>query len=57
MIGDVIVGAHGRLFDTWDDLSWAIEHTALRVPLQFLRGDRRTIRETVVRLGEMAQAA
>ncbi len=57
MIGDVIVGAHGRLFDTWDDLSWAIEHAALRVPLQFLRGDRRTIRETVVHMGKLAQAA
>lgn len=57
MIGDVIVGAHGRLFDTWDELSWAIEHTVVRIPLQFLRGDRRQLRETVVQVAVEAQAA
>lgn len=57
MIGDVIVGSGGKLFETAGDLSWALETTQGSVQLKFLRGDRRTIRETTASVLPMERAA
>lgn len=57
MIGDVIVGTNGRLFETFDDLSWSIEHANGPLALTFLRGDRRTLRETTLVLHQLEEVA
>lgn len=51
LIGDVLIGAEGRRFSSPDDLAEAIEARAGAVlRLEFLRGDRRQVREVAVRL-------
>jgi serine protease Do len=50
MIGDVLTGAGGRGFASIDDLHAAVESSGETLDLQFLRGDRRAIRSTAVRL-------
>lgn len=59
LAGDVLVGAEGREFRSADDLAEAIEAQAGGVlRLEFLRGDRRQVREVAVRLeGRRAMAA
>jgi serine protease Do len=47
IVGDILVGVNGRLFKTPDDLEAALDETAeAALPVQFLRGDRRHVRET-----------
>jgi len=56
MVGDLIIGANGRRFDSFEDLGEAIQASQGGVlRLQFLRGDRAVRRETSVHL-EVAQA-
>ncbi len=50
MVGDILIAAGGRAFETFDDLSWAIERSTGNVTLKFLRGDRRTVREATLQL-------
>jgi S1-C subfamily serine protease len=57
MVGDVIVGSGGKLFQTFDDLSYALELNDGAVRVQFLRGDRRSIRETTAYVEAKEQAA
>lgn len=46
MVGDILVGVNGRLFETHDDLSFALEQAGpSAIQVQFLRGDRRNLRE------------
>jgi serine protease Do len=56
MIGDLLIGANGRRFESFNDLGEAIEASQGGVlRLQFLRGDRRVRREAAVHL-EVRQA-
>jgi serine protease Do len=57
MVGDVIIGGGGKLFQTFDDLSYALELNDGAVRVQFLRGDRRSIRETTAYVEAKEQAA
>jgi serine protease Do len=50
MIGDLLTGAAGRRFTSFDDLHAAVESSGETLELQFLRGDRRATRSTAVRL-------
>jgi serine protease Do len=50
MIGDLLIGAAGRPFASFDDLHAAVESSGEALDLQFLRGDRRSTRSTAVRL-------
>lgn len=50
MIGDLLIGADGRRFTSFDDLSAALDSAGEVLELQFLRGDRRSTRSTAVRL-------
>jgi len=50
MIGDVLIGAGGRPFASLDDLHAALDSGGEALGVQFLRGDRRSTRETAVRL-------
>ncbi len=54
MQGDVLVGADGKLFETWNELSEMLDDPAEVMAVSFLRGDRRTIRQATVRLREPA---
>jgi serine protease Do len=60
-IGDILTGVNGRALDSLDALSDAIDAAvdAANGPLrlQFIRGDRSGIRETVARFAEQAEAA
>ena len=55
MLGDVLTGVNGRIFQSLSDLSETLESASDTVTLQFMRGDRRVPREVHVRLP--AQAA
>jgi serine protease Do len=58
LVGDVLIGAGERRFDSPDDLAQAIEDNSRGVlPLEFLRGDRRALRAVSVRLAAQAYAA
>jgi serine protease Do len=50
MIGDLLIAADGRAFTSADDLVAALDTSGEVMELQFLRGDRRSTRETAVRL-------
>ena len=50
MIGDLLIAADGRAFTSADDLGAALDSSGEVMELQFLRGDRRSTRETAVRL-------
>ncbi len=54
MVGDILVAAGDQPFESFDDLSWAIENAERSgeqtLSLRFLRGDRRSIRETTLAL-------
>lgn len=50
LIGDLILGANGRRFQSIEDLADAIDNAANSVlALQFTRGDRKKLREVAVR--------
>jgi len=57
MIGDVLIGAGGRPFSSFDDLGAALESGAETLDVQFLRGDRRVTRSTTIRLRARAPEA
>jgi serine protease Do len=48
MIGDILIGVSGRLFETWDDLSASLENAQPPLAIEFLRGDRKTIRHATL---------
>jgi len=48
MIGDILIGVGGRFFETWDDLSASLENARPPLEIEFLRGDRQTIRRAVL---------
>ena len=50
MIGDLLVGAGGRSFSSFDGLHAALDSAGDALDLQFRRGDRRVTRATTVRL-------
>jgi serine protease Do len=50
MVGDLLIAADGRVFTSADDLSAALDSSGEVIELQFLRGDRRSTRETAVRV-------
>lgn len=50
MVGDLLVGANGRRFTSTDDLGAELDSSGEVIDIQFLRGDRRSTRETAVRL-------
>ena len=52
LIGDLLLGANGRRFESVDDLADAIDSADAILTLQFLRGDRTKEREVAVRLRE-----
>ena len=56
-IGDILVGAQGRPLDSPDALGDAIDSADGPLALQFLRGSRSAVRETVARLEQRAEAA
>lgn len=52
MIGDILIGAEGRPFESFDDLALVVDAPGDRVVhLQFLRGDREHVRTASIRLG------
>jgi serine protease Do len=57
MIGDVLTGAGGRPFASFDDLHSALDSAGEVLDVQFLRGDRRATRATAVRLRARAPEA
>jgi len=58
MLGDILIGVEGRSLDSIEDLERALEGVGERVVrLQFLRGDRTTIRTVGVRVGLPGTAA
>lgn len=58
LIGDLLLGANGRRFQSVDDLADALDAAPGTLSLQFLRGDRRKEREVTVRVGvRSAEAA
>ncbi len=57
MIGDVLIGAGGRPFESFDDLGARLECAAEALDVQFLRGDRRVTRSTTIRLRARAPEA
>jgi len=50
MVGDLLIGANGRRFTSADDLGAELDSSGEVIDIQFLRGDRRSTRETAVRL-------
>ena len=50
MIGDLLTGAGGQSFSSFDDLRAALDSSGDVLDLQFRRGDRRATRATTVRL-------
>jgi S1-C subfamily serine protease len=56
-IGDILVGAQGRPLESPDSLGDAIDSADGPLALQFLRGSRSAVRETVARLEQRAEAA
>jgi serine protease Do len=50
ILGDVLVGAEGRRFTSPDDLLEQLESTLEILHLEFLRGERTTVRTVAVRL-------
>lgn len=58
LIGDVLLGANGRRFRSYEDLADVLDAGGL-LRLEFLRGDRRSAREVTVQLagGQRAEAA
>jgi serine protease Do len=57
MVGDVLIAVDGKGFETFDELSVALESAAGRpLTLRFLRGDRTAIRETTVDLALPVEA-
>jgi len=56
-IGDILAGLNGRPLDSLDALGDALDSGEGTLRLQFLRGDRRRVRETVARLEARAEAA
>src|SRR5580704_6305234 len=50
MIGDLLTGAGGRPFSTFDGLHAALDSAGDTLDLQFRRGDRRVTRATTIRL-------
>ena len=56
-MGDVLTGVNGQRLDSIDALGDALDASAGPVRLQFLRGDRSSVREAVARLPARAEAA
>jgi serine protease Do len=57
-IGDVLIGANGRPFQSTDDLYQALDNAGGLIRLEFLRGDRSATREVTIRLAPaVAEAA
>lgn len=56
-IGDILIGIRGSPLESMDALSDALDSADGAVPLQFLRGDRRRVREAVARIKMRAEAA
>jgi S1-C subfamily serine protease len=58
MLGDILIGADGRELETMEDFERVLYSDGDRVVrLQFLRGDRTTIRTVAVALGVFSTAA
>lgn len=58
MLGDILIGVEGRSLDSIEDFERALEGVGERVVrLQFLRGDRATIRTVAARVGLPSTAA
>jgi serine protease Do len=58
MLGDIVLGADDRAFDSIDDLERILEGSGERVVrLQFFRGNRTNLRTVAVRLGLRSMAA
>lgn len=58
MLGDILIGVGGRSLDSIEDFERALEGVGERmVRLQFLRGDRATIRTVAARIGLASTAA
>jgi serine protease Do len=58
MLGDILIGVEGRSLDSIEDFERALEGVGERVVrLQFLRGDRTTLRMVAARLGLPSTAA
>jgi serine protease Do len=56
-VGDILVGADGRLLDSIDALGAALDRAAGPLPLQFIRGDRSRVRQAIAVLEKRAEAA
>jgi len=56
-IGDILIGIRGSPLESMDALGDALDSADGAVPLQFLRGDRRRVREAVARIEMRAEAA
>jgi S1-C subfamily serine protease len=56
-IGDILIGIRGNPIESVDALGDALDSADGAVPLQFLRGDRRRVREAVARIEMRAEAA
>jgi serine protease Do len=58
MLGDILIGAEGKAFDSMEDFERALDGVGDRiVRLQFLRGDRANVRTVAVHLGLSSVAA
>jgi hypothetical protein len=58
MLGDILIGAEGKELETMEDFERVLDGDGDRViRLQFLRGDRTTIRTVAVRLSLVSTAA
>ncbi len=58
LVGDLLVGAGGRRFRSPDDLADALEQNAGgALELSFVRGERRSVRQVMVRLPQRRMAA
>ncbi|HUI81791.1 MAG TPA: trypsin-like peptidase domain-containing protein [Bryobacteraceae bacterium] len=56
-VGDILVGVNGHPLESMDSLSDALDSGASTLRLQFVRGDRNRVRETVAQLKARAEAA
>jgi serine protease Do len=57
MPGDLLIGANGEPFGSSEDLEDALERGLGSLRIQFLRGDRTAVRETVVRFESLVAEA
>ena len=56
-VGDLLIGADGRPFNSVDDLHQALDDAGGLIHLQFLRGDRSATREAAIQLGRPVAVA